>query len=142
MDQTNNTDKNLDHDWDETKQDIKQQSQSKQVEQSTLNPIDNSDGQIKRKDAELVNDELRLNLIQDIPVNLSMELGSTEITIRELLQLNPGSVVELEKLAGDPLDVLVNGTLVARGEVVIVNEKFGIRLTDVISAKERIESLR
>lgn len=83
-----------------------------------------------------------LDVILDIPVTISMEVGSTDITIRNLLQLNQGSVVELDRLAGEPLDVLVNGTLIAHGEVVVVNEKFGIRLTDVISTSERIKRLR
>lgn len=83
-----------------------------------------------------------LDVILDIPVSISMEVGSTEISIRNLLQLNQGSVVELDRLAGEPLDVLVNGTLIAHGEVVVVNEKFGIRLTDVISPSERIRKLR
>lgn len=82
-----------------------------------------------------------LDVILDIPVTLSMEVGSTEISIRNLLQLNQGSVIELDRLAGEPLDVLVNGTLIAHGEVVVVNEKFGIRLTDVISPQERIKKL-
>jgi flagellar motor switch protein FliN/FliY len=81
-------------------------------------------------------------VILDIPVSISMEVGNTDITIRNLLQLNQGSVIELDRLAGEPLDVLVNGTLIAHGEVVVVNEKFGIRLTDVISPSERIKKLR
>ena len=83
-----------------------------------------------------------LDVILDIPVSISMEVGSTEINIRNLLQLNQGSVIELDRLAGEPLDVLVNGTLIAHGEVVVVNEKFGIRLTHVISPSERIKKLR
>ena len=83
-----------------------------------------------------------LDVILDIPVPISMEVGSTDISIRNLLQLNQGSVIELDRLAGEPLDVLVNGTLIAHGEVVVVNEKFGIRLTDVISPSERIKKLR
>lgn len=83
-----------------------------------------------------------LDVILDIPVSISMEVGNTDITIRNLLQLNQGSVIELDRLAGEPLDVLVNGTLIAHGEVVVVNEKFGIRLTDVISPSERIKKLR
>ncbi|ANC04306.1 MULTISPECIES: flagellar motor switch protein FliN [Pseudomonas] len=83
-----------------------------------------------------------LDVILDIPVSISMEVGATEISIRNLLQLNQGSVIELDRLAGEPLDVLVNGTLIAHGEVVVVNEKFGIRLTDVISPSERIKKLR
>ena len=83
-----------------------------------------------------------LDVILDIPVYISMEVGRTSITIRNLLQLNQGSVIELDRLAGEPLDVLVNGTLIAHGEVVVVNEKFGIRMTDVISPAERIKKLR
>ena len=83
-----------------------------------------------------------LDVILDIPVYISMEVGRTEIPIRNLLQLNQGSVVELDRLAGEPLDVLVNGTLIAHGEVVMVNDKFGIRLTDVVSQSERIKRLR
>ena len=83
-----------------------------------------------------------LDVILDIPVSISMEVGCTSITIRNLLQLNQGSVIELDRLAGEPLDVLVNGTLIAHGEVVVVNEKFGIRMTDVISPSERIKKLR
>ncbi|MFT5422023.1 MAG: flagellar motor switch protein FliN/FliY [Candidatus Endobugula sp.] len=82
-----------------------------------------------------------LDIILDIPVTISMEVGSTSITIRNLLQLNQGSVIELDRLAGEPLNVLVNGTLIAHGEVVVVNEKFGIRMTDVISPSERIKKL-
>ncbi|WP_045860411.1 flagellar motor switch protein FliN [Teredinibacter purpureus] len=83
-----------------------------------------------------------LDVILDIPVSISMEVGRTSITIRNLLQLNQGSVIELDRLAGEPLDVLVNGTLIAHGEVVVVNEKFGIRMTDVISPSERINKLK
>jgi flagellar motor switch protein FliN/FliY len=83
-----------------------------------------------------------LDMILDIPVTISMEIGRTKINIRNLLQLNQGSVVELDRFAGEPLDVFVNGTLIAHGEVVVVNEKFGIRLTDVISAQERIKKLK
>ncbi|NAW64712.1 flagellar motor switch protein FliN [Photobacterium halotolerans] len=84
----------------------------------------------------------RLDSIMDIPVTISMEVGRTKISIRNLLQLNQGSVVELDRVAGESLDVLVNGTLIAHGEVVVVNDKFGIRLTDVISQTERIKKLR
>lgn len=86
--------------------------------------------------------EVNLDMVLDIPVTIAMELGRTHISIRNLLQLNQGSVVELDRLAGEPMDVRVNGTLIARGEVVVVNEKFGIRLTDVISAAERIKKLK
>ncbi|VAW60275.1 Flagellar motor switch protein FliN [hydrothermal vent metagenome] len=86
--------------------------------------------------------DVNLDVVLDIPVNLAMEIGRTKISIRNLLQLNQGSVVELERLAGEPMDVLVNGTLIARGEVVVVNEKFGIRLTDIISPAERVKKLK
>lgn len=87
-------------------------------------------------------EKARLDTILDIPVTITMEVGRAQITIRNLLQLNQGSVVELERVAGEPLDVLVNGTLIAHGEVVVVNDKFGIRLTDVISQTERIKKLK
>jgi len=86
--------------------------------------------------------DVNLEVILDVPVTLSMEVGRTRIPIRNLLQLNQGSVVELDREAGEPLDVFVNGTLIAHGEVVVVNEKFGIRLTDVISPAERIRKLK
>lgn len=81
------------------------------------------------------------DMIMDIPVALTVELGRTKISIRNLLQLAHGSVVELDGLAGEPMDVLVNGTLIAQGEVVVINEKFGIRLTDIITPQERIRKL-
>jgi flagellar motor switch protein FliN/FliY len=84
----------------------------------------------------------KLDVILDIPVTLSMEVGNTDISIRNLLQLSQGSVVELDRVAGEPLDVMVNGTLIAHGEVVVVNDRYGIRLTDVISPQERIKHLR
>lgn len=83
-----------------------------------------------------------LTMVLDIPVTVTMEVGTTNISIRQLLQLNQGSVIELDRFAGEPLDVKVNGTLIAHGEVVVVNEKFGIRLTDVISMQERIEKIQ
>lgn len=86
--------------------------------------------------------ELNLDVILDVPVNVSMEVGHTKISIRNLLQLNQGSVIELDRLAGEPMDVLVNGTLIARGEVVVVNDKFGLRLTDIISPAERVKKLK
>ncbi len=83
-----------------------------------------------------------LDFILDIPLKVTVELGRTEVIIKDLLQLGQGSVLELDKLAGEPLEILVNGKLVAKGEVVVVNEKFGIRLTDIISPIERIETLK
>lgn len=92
--------------------------------------------------AALAGDHPDIDIILDIPVKISMEVGSTEISIRNLLHLNQGSVIELDRFAGEPLDVMVNGTLIAHGEVVVVNEKFGIRLTDILSASERIAKIR
>ncbi|MFB0979523.1 MAG: flagellar motor switch protein FliN [Alteromonadaceae bacterium] len=95
------------------------------------------------EDAQISGEEKRkLDAILDIPVTISMEVGRSHISIRNLLQLNQGSVVELDRVAGESLDVLVNGTLIAHGEVVVVNDKFGIRLTDVISQIERIKKLK
>ncbi|MBC87272.1 MAG: flagellar motor switch protein FliN [Bdellovibrionaceae bacterium] len=82
-----------------------------------------------------------LNIIMDIPLKVTVELGRTKMVVSELLNLGQGSVVELNKLAGEPMEVLVNDKLVARGEAVVVNEKFGVRLTDIISPTERVEQL-
>ena len=89
----------------------------------------------------LSDDEINLDVILDVPVSVSMEIGQTKMNIRNLLQLNQGSVIELDRLAGEPLDVMVNGTLIAHGEVVVVNERYGIRLTDIISPAERVRKL-
>ena len=83
-----------------------------------------------------------LNLILDIPLKVTVELGRTKMPVSELLNLTQGSVIELAKLAGEPMEVLVNDKLIARGEAVVVNEKFGVRLTDIISPSERIEQLK
>jgi len=99
--------------------------------------------ELTEDDAPITGEEKRkLDAILDIPVTISMEVGRSNISIRNLLQLNQGSVVELDRVAGEALDVLVNGTLIAHGEVVVVNDKFGIRLTDVISQTERIKKLK
>jgi len=86
--------------------------------------------------------EVNLDMILDVSVTLSLEIGRTKMPIRTLLQLNQGSVIELERGAGEPLDVYVNGTLIAHGEVVVINDRFGMRLTDVVSPSERIRRLR
>lgn len=86
--------------------------------------------------------EVNFDLIMDVAVNVTLEVGHAQITVRELLQLTQGSILELDRPAGDPLDVLVNGVRVARGEVVVVNDKFGIRLTEVISPRERMEQVK
>ncbi|MEM7419057.1 MAG: flagellar motor switch protein FliN, partial [Pseudomonadota bacterium] len=112
---------------------------AEQAESEAEQDGDNGDVQVAELD-ELTDDapitqeeKKKLDTILDIPVTISMEVGRSQISIRNLLQLNQGSVVELDRVAGEPLDVLVNGTLIAHGEVVVVNDKFGIRLTDVIS---------
>ncbi|OZB81163.1 MAG: flagellar motor switch protein FliN [Halothiobacillus sp. 13-55-253] len=105
----------------------------------TVPPLDQFESTGKSNGTE---NPINLEVLMDVPVTLSMEIGRTSLNIRSLLQLNQGSIVELDRLAGEPLDVLVNGTLIARGEVVVINEKFGIRLTDVISPAERLRKLR
>jgi flagellar motor switch protein FliN len=84
----------------------------------------------------------RLEILLDVPLDISVELGRSRMSIQELLALGPGSVVELDKVAGEPLDILVNQRLVARGEAVVVNDKFGVRITDIISPSERVARLR
>ena len=108
------------------------------------NFIDDLEDQIEEDDDE-EGDKLKvqnLDFILDIPLKLTVELGRTKVIVKDLLQLGQGSVIELDKLAGEPLEILVNGKLIAKGEVVVVNEKFGIRLTDIISPVERIETLK
>lgn len=87
-------------------------------------------------------DNHRLELLLDVPLDVTVELGRARLTIQDLLALSPGSVVELDKIAGEPLDILINDRLVARGEAVVVNDKFGIRITDIVSPAERLARLR
>lgn len=110
------------------------ESEEPEVEAAPLEQFENTSN-------GFAEDNPNLEVILDIPVTISMEVGATQIPIRNLLQLNQGSVIELDRLAGEPLDVLVNGRLIAHGEVVMVNEKFGIRLTDVVSQQERVQRL-
>lgn len=134
-DENNTTDEALGDDWGAA---LSEQAESGQkVGQLPVAEFDDLDDSAPPLDGEA-----NLDVILDIPVTISMEIGRTKISIRNLLQLNQGSVVELDRLAGEPMDVLVNGTLVAHGEVVVVNEKFGIRLTDVISPAERVKKLK
>jgi len=84
----------------------------------------------------------RLDLLMDVPLEITVELGRSKMSIQDLLALGPGSVIELDKLAGEPLDILINDRLIARGEAVVVNDKFGIRITDIVSRAERIARLR
>ncbi|MBR9727334.1 flagellar motor switch protein FliN [Shewanella intestini] len=110
--------------------------EANQAEQVELDELVDESTPLTKEQAD------KLDSILDIPVTISMEVGRSFISIRNLLQLNQGSVVELDRVAGEPLDVMVNGTLIAHGEVVVVNDKFGIRLTDVISQTERIKKLK
>ena len=131
--------KTIDDEWAE----ILGDSHPDYSEPSRSQSISDSDAYVEPTTSDEQNVERAcLDVILDIPVNLSLEVGKSKISIRELLKLNQGSVVELDRLAGEPLDVLVNGTLIAHGEVVVTNDKYGIRLTDVISAAERIQKLK
>ncbi|MBA6223174.1 MULTISPECIES: flagellar motor switch protein FliN [unclassified Colwellia] len=119
--------------WDEAMDEQASAEAAKAVE---LEELEEDSGNISGAEKR------KLDAILDIPVTISMEVGRSHISIRNLLQLNQGSVVELDRVAGESLDVMVNGTLIAHGEVVVVNDKFGIRLTDVISQVERIKKLK
>ncbi len=117
--------------------------QQSQAEPAAAEPEQLEQAKLEDLQAEgtMADEDTNLSAILDIPVSLSVEIGQTKISIRNLLQLNQGSVVELDRLAGEPLDVMVNNTLVANGEVVVVNEKYGIRLTDVVSKHDRVKQL-
>jgi flagellar motor switch protein FliN/FliY len=122
---------------------------SKTSEESASAPVKDSSGAKKRpaefselKEGGVKSGSGDLDFIMDIPLEITVELGRTTMPIFDLLQLGQGSIVELSKVAGEPLEILVNKKLIARGEVVVVNEKFAIRLTDVVSTKERIENLK
>jgi flagellar motor switch protein FliN len=126
-------------------QDLKWDDVQTEMEQSKTGkpPIEVSPASFEEiKKVELPQSALDLNFILDIPLHLSVELGNTRMLISELLQLGQGSVIEMTKLAGEPMDVFVNQRLIARGEVVVVNEKFGVRLTDIVSPAERINKLK
>ncbi len=124
-------------DWGDA---LKEQEDSENLEAAQFNELEAQDDDSQEL-TETSTDEIKLDVILDVPVTVSMEIGRTKINIRNLLQLNQGSVIELDRFAGEPMDVLVNGTLIAHGEVVVVNDKFGIRLTDVISPSERVKKL-
>ncbi len=98
----------------------------------------------KNKEAKIEDKDIdpNLKMILDIPLRVTVELGRTKMSVRDLVNLGQGAVIELSKLAGEPLEVFVNDKLIARGEAVVVNEKFGVRLTDIISTKERVEQLK
>ncbi|HOK06402.1 MAG TPA: flagellar motor switch protein FliN [Syntrophales bacterium] len=122
--------------WDDVAEEMKLSQQP--ARKTEVNAV--SFEEVKKTDGPAGN--LDLNFILDIPLNLTVELGRTRMLISELLQLGQGSVVELTKLAGEPMDVFINNRLIARGEVVVVNEKFGVRLTDIISPAERVNKLK
>ncbi|MFZ4791863.1 MAG: flagellar motor switch protein FliN [Candidatus Competibacteraceae bacterium] len=105
-------------------------------------PTDKPDAPGDNPEFRNVRTDPNLDMVMDIPVTLSLELGHTRMCVRELLQLTQGSVIKLDRPGGDPLDILVNGCLVARGEVVVINERFGVRITDIVSPEERIGRLR
>jgi len=141
----NDPQQNTDDDWAAA---MAEQAQST----ATVTPIDPTPGKPKPAQAALFekfsgdpgsanSSNHDIDMIMDIPVRLTVELGRTKITIKQILQLAQGSVIELDGLAGEPMDVLVNGCLIAQGEVVVVNDKFGIRLTDIITPSERIRRL-
>ena len=131
-DDENNDGGEASDDWGDA---LKEQAEAESVE---LDQLESSG--VSGEDSEILNHP-SINVVMEIPVNISMQVGETKISIRNLLKLSQGSVVELDRFAGDPLDVFVNGNLIAHGEVVVVNEKFGIRLTDIISQAERIDKL-
>ncbi len=110
--------------------------------QGAMIPSDPGRAEDRAGDVPVASSRASLDMVMDIPVRISMEVGSAEISVRDLLDLRQGAVVELERQAGEPLDVLVNGSLVARGEVVVVNEQLGIRLTELVSPADRARALR
>ena len=138
----NQQDKKVEDDWGAALAEQEEASSSIQNKVSANKQYDKAQFDQLQSDSMPSGDEVNLEVLLDVPVTLSVEIGRTRQTIRNLLQLNQGSVVELDRLAGEPMDVLVNGTLIAHGEIVVVNEKFGIRLTDVISAAERVKKLK
>ena len=107
------------------------------VEEANKSEEVNSDNDEKNERTGLEN----LKVLENIDVKLTVEVGGAEIKLRELLRINEGSVIELERLAGDPLDILANGTIIAKGEVVMIGERFGIRFTEVVDPKERVQNL-
>ena len=138
--ETNNTEQDAADEWGEA---LAEQAATEKSEVAEIETDNLEQAKLENLTVESLdhNEAVNLESILDIPISLSVEIGQTRISIRNLLQLNQGSVVELDRLAGEPLDVMVNNTLVAHGEVVVVNEKYGIRLTDVISAHDRVKQL-
>lgn len=137
MDEQSESEASGEADWGDA---LKEQADSENIQSAKFNELESQDDFPSTTEQNLSSD-IKLDVILDVPVTVSMEIGRTNINIRNLLQLNQGSVIELDRFAGEPMDVLVNGTLIAHGEVVVVNDKFGIRLTDVISPTERVKKL-
>ncbi len=137
MEEQSTTEADGDADWGDA---LKEQEASENVESAQFEELESKNDSDPVK-ADMSPEDIKLDVILDVPVTVSMEIGRTQVNIRNLLQLNQGSVIELDRFAGEPMDVLVNGTLIAHGEVVVVNDKFGIRLTDVISPTERVKKL-
>ena len=120
----------------------KKEDQEETVEKNTTDPVSQEKSSGKQKEAEQGAAAVsNLRVLENIEVKLTVEVGNTEIKIKDLLRLNEGSVVELERLAGEPLDILANGTKIAKGEVVMVGEKFGIRFTEVSDPEEMVQNL-
>lgn len=139
-------DGDLADDWDDSFEDIKPEEAAPAADAQPSAPpptpeADDPLDAIESKPKKIGAEEQGLDFILDIPLEVTVELGRTKMLINDLLQLGQGSVIELTKLAGEPMEILVNNKLVAMGEVVVVNEKFGIRLTDIVSTMERVESL-
>ena len=111
------------------------------IEDSAENIPDSVEEQVKAPTINTIEDEVDIDVLQNIPVTLSAEVGRTVMKIRDILQLSEGSIVELDRIAGESIDVLVNNTAVARAEVVVVNERYGIRLTQVLDAADRLRKL-
>ncbi len=142
-DETDTKDAGTGDDWASAMQEQSDTEENQQIAQADSENYQAAEfANIQDDNNVSTSEEFNLDVILDVPVSLSMEIGRTQVSIRNLLQLNQGSVVELDRLAGEPMDLLVNGTLIAHGEVVVVNEKFGIRLTDVISPAERVKKLK
>ncbi len=137
--ETSTTEDDVGDDWADA---MSEQSESEAAETNANSELPEAPLQNLQADNTTNGGTANLEAILDIPVSLAVEIGQTKISIKNLLQLNQGSVVELERLAGEPLDVKVNNTLVAHGEIVVVNEKYGIRLTDIVSTHERVKKLQ
>ena len=130
-------------DENDVESDDKPENPEQPTEEADVIDINQLADQVKAGDDSLNKLKVQnFDFILDIPLRVTVELGRTSVVIKDLLQLGQGSVLELDKLAGEPMEILVNGKLIAKGEVVVVNEKFGIRLTDIISPIERIETLK